>query len=51
MMTMIVAGLTFDEIGKAINRDEVYVAAAFYGQARITFEADARLVLTRSFVP
>ena len=27
-------GLTFDEIAKAIGRDEVWVAAAFYGQAK-----------------
>ncbi|KAL1744724.1 cyanate lyase C-terminal domain-containing protein [Schizophyllum fasciatum] len=26
-------GLTFDEIAKAVGRDEVWVAAAFYGQA------------------
>jgi cyanate lyase len=25
-------GLTFEEIGKAINKDEVWVAALFYGQ-------------------
>ena len=25
-------GLTFDDIAKAIGRDEVWVAAAFYGQ-------------------
>lgn len=25
-------GLTFDEIAKSIGRDEVWVAAAFYGQ-------------------
>ncbi|KZP09015.1 hypothetical protein FIBSPDRAFT_706250, partial [Athelia psychrophila] len=28
------AGLTFDEIAKALGRDEVWVAAAFYGQAK-----------------
>lgn len=28
-------GLTFDAIGKAIGRDEVWVASAFYGQVRI----------------
>ncbi|KAF7977047.1 hypothetical protein HWV62_4818 [Athelia sp. TMB] len=28
-------GLTFDEIAKAIGRDEVWVAAAFYGQAKL----------------
>jgi len=25
-------GLTFDSVAKFIGRDEVYVAAAFYGQ-------------------
>ena len=25
-------GLTFDQIAKAIGKDEVWVAAAFYGQ-------------------
>ena len=25
-------GLTFDEVAKEIGRDEVWVAAAFYGQ-------------------
>lgn len=25
-------GLTFDEIAKALGKDEVWVAAAFYGQ-------------------
>lgn len=32
------SGLTFDQIGKAIGRDEVWVAAAFYGQAKFTPE-------------
>lgn len=27
-------GLTFDQIAKAIGKDEVWVAAAFYGQVR-----------------
>lgn len=27
--------LTFEDIGKAIGRDEVWVAAAFYGQVRL----------------
>jgi cyanate lyase len=31
-------GLTFDQIGKAIGRDEVWVAAAFYGQAKLSAE-------------
>ena len=26
--------MTFDEIGKALGKDEVWVAAAFYGQVR-----------------
>ena len=29
-------GLTFDEIAKAIGKDEVWVAAAFYGQVRLS---------------
>ena len=28
-------GMTFEEIGKAIDHDEVWVAAAFYGQVRL----------------
>ncbi|KAJ7284435.1 cyanate lyase C-terminal domain-containing protein [Mycena rebaudengoi] len=31
-------GLTFDQIAKAIGKDEVWVAAAFYGQAKFTAE-------------
>ncbi|KAJ7866669.1 cyanate lyase C-terminal domain-containing protein [Mycena leptocephala] len=31
-------GLTFDEIAKAIGKDEVWTAAAFYGQAKFTPE-------------
>ncbi|KAJ7069594.1 cyanate lyase C-terminal domain-containing protein [Mycena amicta] len=27
---------TFDDIGKAIGRDEIWVASAFYGQAKFT---------------
>ena len=29
---MEIKGLTFEQIGKAINKDEVWVAALFYGQ-------------------
>lgn len=28
-------GLTFDNVAKALGRDEVWVAAAFYGQVRL----------------
>lgn len=36
LITLILSsGLTFDAIGKAIGRDEVWVASAFYGQVRI----------------
>ncbi|KAJ3744001.1 cyanate lyase C-terminal domain-containing protein [Lentinula detonsa] len=31
-------GLTFDAIGKAIDKDEVWVASAFYGQAKFSAE-------------
>ncbi|KII89675.1 hypothetical protein PLICRDRAFT_39811 [Plicaturopsis crispa FD-325 SS-3] len=31
-------GLTFDEIAKALGKGEVWVAAAFYGQAKLTPE-------------
>ncbi|KAF9026010.1 Cyanase [Hymenopellis radicata] len=31
-------GITFDAIAKAIGKDEVWVAAAFYGQAKFTEE-------------
>ncbi|KAF8214245.1 cyanate lyase C-terminal domain-containing protein [Mycena galopus ATCC 62051] len=31
-------GLTFDAIGKTIGKDEVWTAAAFYGQAKFTQE-------------
>ena len=30
-----IIGLTFDQIAKSIGRDEVWVAAAFYGQVNI----------------
>jgi len=30
--------LTFEDIGKAIGHDEVWVASAFYGQAKLTQE-------------
>ncbi|KAI4517605.1 Cyanase [Schizophyllum commune Tattone D] len=36
-------GLTFDEIAKAVGRDEVWVAAAFYGQAKPDAEELAKL--------
>jgi cyanate lyase len=35
----ICAGLTFDDIAKAIGRDEVWTAAAFYGQVRLFLAA------------
>lgn len=31
-------GLTFDQIANAIGRDEIWVAAAFYGQAKFSAE-------------
>ncbi|THH09303.1 hypothetical protein EW145_g2112 [Phellinidium pouzarii] len=31
-------GLTFEQLAKAIGKDEVWVAAAFYGQAKLTAE-------------
>ncbi|RDB26362.1 Cyanate hydratase [Hypsizygus marmoreus] len=31
-------GLTFDQIAQAIGKDEVWVAAAFYGQAKFSTE-------------
>ncbi|KAI6025049.1 hypothetical protein PISMIDRAFT_673123 [Pisolithus microcarpus 441] len=40
-------GLTFDEVAKAIGRDEVWVAAVFYGQAKLApeeIEALARVL-------
>ncbi|KAF6759793.1 Cyanase [Ephemerocybe angulata] len=36
-------GLTFADIGKALNRDEVWVAAAFYAQAKFSDEDLAKL--------
>lgn len=36
-------GLTYEEIGKAIGRDEVWVAAVFYAQAKLTTEEIAKL--------
>lgn len=36
-------GLTFAQIGEAIGRDEVWVAAAFYGQARLSSEEITKL--------
>lgn len=37
-------GLTFAELGKLIGRDEVWVAALFYGQARADEEEARKLV-------
>src|SRR6202051_2048384 len=37
-------GLTFAELGKMIGRDEVWVAALFYGQARADEEEASKLV-------
>ncbi|GBE88544.1 Cyanase [Sparassis latifolia] len=36
-------GLTFDQIGKAIGRDEIWVAALFYGQAKANTDEIAKL--------
>ncbi|KAJ7214520.1 cyanate lyase C-terminal domain-containing protein [Mycena pura] len=36
-------GVTFDQIATAIGKDEVWVAAAFYGQAKFTPEELARV--------
>ncbi|TEB14856.1 Cyanase [Coprinellus micaceus] len=36
-------GLTFADIGKVLNRDEVWVAAAFYAQAKFNEEEIAKL--------
>ncbi|PFH48470.1 hypothetical protein AMATHDRAFT_76715 [Amanita thiersii Skay4041] len=38
-------GLTFDQIAKSIGRDEVWLAAAFYGQAKFT-EDELKTVTT-----
>jgi cyanate lyase len=32
---MEIKGLTFEQIGKEINKDEVWVAALFYGQVSL----------------
>jgi cyanate lyase len=39
-------GLTFAELGKVIGRDEVWVAALIYGQARADEEEAKKLVST-----
>jgi cyanate lyase len=39
-------GLTFAELGKVIGRDEVWVAALIYGQARADNEEAQKLVST-----
>jgi cyanate lyase len=39
-------GLTFAELGKIIGRDEVWVAALFYGQARADEDEAKKLVTT-----
>ncbi|KAJ7458588.1 cyanate lyase C-terminal domain-containing protein [Mycena latifolia] len=36
-------GLTFDELAKALGKDEVWVAAAFYGQAKFTADELAQV--------
>nr|GAT52228.1 ATP-binding cassette transporter [Mycena chlorophos] len=36
-------GVTFDDIAKAIGKDEIWVAAAFYGQAKFTSEELAQV--------
>ncbi|KAK7046398.1 cyanate hydratase [Favolaschia claudopus] len=36
-------GLTFDDIAKAIGKDEVWVASAFYGQAKFTAQELAKV--------
>ena len=35
---LLVIGLTFDQIAKAIGKNEVWLAAAFYGQVRIALK-------------
>ena len=35
IMFRMLSGLTFDQIAKAIGRDEVWVASAFYAQVSI----------------
>ena len=37
-------GLSFDELGKRINRDEVWVASLFYQQASATTEEATKIV-------
>jgi len=40
-------GLSFEKLAKAVERDEIWVAAAFYGQAKLTpeeIEAFARVL-------
>ncbi len=37
-------GMTFTELGKLIGRDEVWVAALFYGQARADEEEAKKLI-------
>jgi cyanate lyase len=37
LLTSRFVGMTFDQIAKAIGRDEVWVAAAFYGQVKFGF--------------
>jgi cyanate lyase len=39
-----IIGLTFDQIAKSIGRDEVWVAAAFYGQVNIGWLKTTKLV-------
>jgi cyanate lyase len=43
-------GLTFSELGKRINRDELWVAALFYGQASAS-EAEAKTLLSALDLP
>jgi cyanate lyase len=38
-------GLTFDQIAKAIGRNEVWLAAAFYGQVR-NFQTLAQYIIS-----
>ncbi|KAJ7488346.1 cyanate lyase C-terminal domain-containing protein [Mycena latifolia] len=44
-------GLTFDEIAKALGKDEVWVAAAFYGQAKFTPDELAQLATLLDLLP
>lgn len=43
-------GLTFSELGKRINRDELWVAALFYGQASAS-EEEAKTLLSALDLP